>query len=121
MFESEGPRVRTKRMCKGVRTDSCTTEASVGAPLPPTANLYTYKLKKAKIPTRHSAHARDVPALPTRKANNVMKIRNPGPTWALHMLKRLVGSQKFVTEGPQAEGPATALGRRPKNGGELHT
>ena len=64
MFESEGPRVRTKRMCKGVRTDSCTTEASVGAPLPPTANLYTYKLKKAMIPTRHSAHARDVPALP---------------------------------------------------------
>ena len=55
----------------------------------------------------------------TRKANNVMKIRNPGPNWALHMVKRLVGTQKFITDGTKAEGPATALGRRPKNGGEL--
>ena len=57
----------------------------------------------------------------TRKANTVMKIRNSGPNWAVHMVKRLVGSQKFITDGSLAEGPATALGRRPKNGGELHT
>ena len=55
----------------------------------------------------------------TRKPNNVMKIRNPGLNWALNMVKRLVGSQKFITDGTKAEGPATALGRRPKNGGEL--
>ena len=33
----------------------------------------------------------------TRKANNVMKIRNPGPNWALHMVNEAGGaSQKFI-------------------------